>query len=120
MNAIRAADVIARYGGDEFMVIATNTSGPQAYELAERLRKTAESHVLEIVDEGKRHFTVRMTISIGVSCYCEKFENVQAFVGSADQMMYRAKKEGRNRTVLWEDCFQTKKDIQPKEISYTV
>ena len=40
-------DVIACDGGDEFVVVATNTPGPAAYELAERIRKTAERHALE-------------------------------------------------------------------------
>jgi len=119
MNVIRSADIIARYGGDEFMVIATNTAGPQAYELAERLRKTTESHELEMVDESKRKANIRITISIGVTCYCDKFESVQAFVESADQMMYQSKKEGRNRSVIWEDCIPARKNIHPEETHFT-
>jgi diguanylate cyclase (GGDEF)-like protein len=103
LNAIRAGDVIARYGGDEFMVVATNTGGPEAFEMAERIRKIAESQALEMVDEYKKHLSVRVTISIGVSRYSEKFKSVEAFVESADQMMYQAKKKGRNRTVLLEN-----------------
>ncbi len=120
MDAIRASDVIARYGGDEFLVIATNTINSEAYQLAERIRKLVETQTLDMIDENKRHFSVRLTASIGVSCYCEKFQSVQSFVESADQMMYQAKKEGRNRVMLWQDCVYTKKAPMINETSFNL
>ena len=52
-SVIRPVDVIARYAGVEFMVVATGTTGPEAFELAEKIRKTADTHALEMVDEFK-------------------------------------------------------------------
>ena len=102
-SVIRPVDVIARYAGVEFMLVATNTTGPEAYELAEKIRKTADTHALEMVDEFKKHLSIRMTTSIGVVCYAKRFESVQAFVECAGLMMDRAKREGHNRTVLVEE-----------------
>ncbi len=118
LNSIRAADVIARYGGDEFMVIATNTSGPEAFQLAERIRTSAEGHRFDMVDQTKSRHSVPVTTSIGVSCYCDRFETLQSFVDCVDQMMYQAKAEGRNRTALWEDCLFGKNDIEPVAVRY--
>jgi diguanylate cyclase (GGDEF)-like protein len=102
-SVIRPGDVIARYAGVEFMVVATNTTGPEAYALAEKIRETADTHALEMVDEFKKQLSIRMTNSIGVVSYDKKFENAQAFVDCAGQMMDRAKREGHNRTVLVEE-----------------
>jgi diguanylate cyclase (GGDEF)-like protein len=120
MDTLRAGDVIARFGGDEFMVIATNTAGPEAHQLAERIRKTAEARALEISDEAGRHVTVRITASIGVACYGEKFDSVQAFLAVVDQMMYQAKNEGRNRAIYDESCGPAKENIRPREQNLTL
>ncbi len=120
MDTIRGADITARYDGDAFMVIATNTTPPDAYQLAERIRKRAESDVLEMVDEAKKHYTVRVTVSIGVSSYYEKFDSVQAFVASADQVMYQAKNNGRNCIVVCDLGSATQEENRPKEINLTL
>jgi diguanylate cyclase (GGDEF)-like protein len=119
-QAIRPTDVVARWGGDEFMIVATNTPDRDAYQLAELIRASAESNVLEMVGSDKRIFTVQVSVSIGVSCYCDRFESLAEFVESVDQMMYSAKREGRNRTVVWEDCLIFLKDPPAKEIQYTL
>jgi len=102
-SVIRPVDVIARYAGVEFMVVATNTTGPEAYQLAEKIRITADTQALEMVDEFKKQLSIRMTTSIGVVCYDKKYESVQAFLECAGQMMDRAKREGHNRTILVEE-----------------
>jgi diguanylate cyclase (GGDEF)-like protein len=102
-SVIRPGDVIARYAGVEFMVVATNTTGSEAYALAEKIRETADTHALEMVDEFKKQLSIRMTNSIGVVSYDKKFENAQAFVDCAGQMMDQARREGHNRTVLVEE-----------------
>jgi diguanylate cyclase (GGDEF)-like protein len=119
-QAIRATDVVARWGGDEFLIVATNTSDSDAYQLAERIRRSAESNVFDMTGGDKRAYNVQVSVSIGVSCYCEKFECVEEFVESVDQMMYAAKREGRNRTVVWEDCQIFLKDPTLEEIQYTL
>jgi diguanylate cyclase (GGDEF)-like protein len=102
-SVIRPVDVIARYAGVEFMVVATNTTGPVAYELAEKIRKTVDTRALEMVDEFKKHLSIRMTTSIGVACYSKKFESAQSFVDCAGLLMNQARREGHNRTVLVEE-----------------
>jgi diguanylate cyclase (GGDEF)-like protein len=121
MSTIRAGDIIARYGGDEFLVIATNTAITGAFQLAERIRKKSESQALEIVDEvKKKNHRVRVTVSIGVACNTDKFDSVQAFLACAEQMMKQAKSDGRNRTVIWDVNASAKVEKKPKDINLTL
>ncbi|WP_220270506.1 sensor domain-containing diguanylate cyclase [Halomonas sp. DQ26W] len=85
---LREADRLGRWGGEEFVVLATGTTARGAEELAERLRhEVAESHFEEVG---------RVTVSIGVAA-CRADDTVKTLVKRADQAMYRAKTLGRNR-----------------------
>lgn len=91
-SRLRDTDVLARYGGEEFALIATPMDLEGAAALAERLRQLVESQVFE---EGK---SVGVTVSIGVSGWKPFFrENFEALIRTADEALYRAKGEGRNR-----------------------
>jgi diguanylate cyclase (GGDEF)-like protein len=94
-SVLRVEDVLARYGGDEFVVIATGTRVAEAAQLAERVRRTVEG-----LHMGARGRDVRITASIGVASLEELPPNddpVAALVAAADARMYRAKVTGRNR-----------------------
>jgi diguanylate cyclase (GGDEF)-like protein len=100
LNGIRSADIAARYGGDEFMVIAPNTTVSMAGTLAERLRQHIESHALVLTSEpGSRH-EVRVTVSIGVAGCNPQTEALQELVHKVDQALYSAKQAGRNRVIV--------------------
>ncbi|MCD4673370.1 MAG: diguanylate cyclase [Anaerolineaceae bacterium] len=96
---LRKADVLARYGGDELILLLPETNLPQAYVLAERLRQ--ESHKLPFT--GKKG-AFQITLSIGVSCLCipEPAISLEALIDHADQALYQAKRDGRNQVAKWE------------------
>jgi len=92
-DSIRDSDLAARYGGEEFALILYHTDGPGAYHVAERLRQMVENH--EVHDKGK---VLHVTISLGVAAFPhEQIRDSGEMVECADQALYKAKKNGRNR-----------------------
>ncbi|MBU0594407.1 MAG: diguanylate cyclase [Gammaproteobacteria bacterium] len=91
---LRKVDVIGRYGGEEFAVILTDTSGPDAVRTLDGIRKD----LAEIRQHGENaEFSV--TFSCGVASYPD-FATPEAINNAADKALYRAKHDGRNRVVL--------------------
>ena len=96
---LRASDVAARFGGDEFAVLLPNTSAGEAQRLAERIRK-AVSHAPIQVRNG---LAVDFTLSIGIACLVpprdanDFAKSRQMLLELADAALYRAKSAGRNR-----------------------
>lgn len=97
LNAVRASDIVARYGGEEILIITPHTSATIAAELAERIRKHIETHELVLTDERGQRKSICITVSIGVATLNSKMKDCQHLVELADQALYRAKQEGRNR-----------------------
>ena len=88
-------DLLARYGGEEFAAVLTEADRATAAELAEQLRRTVED--LPFTFEGRPH---QVTISLGVaSIDGDEVLTPQALIQRADECLYRAKREGRNRVV---------------------
>ncbi|MDP3478540.1 MAG: diguanylate cyclase [Desulfoprunum sp.] len=87
-KTIRNTDIFARYGGEEFIIVLTETHVSGAAELAEKIRAAVARH----------HFPVagQRTISIGIAEFSGK-EDETEFITRADNALYTAKKEGRNR-----------------------
>jgi two-component system cell cycle response regulator len=93
-RGVRAVDVVARYGGEEFVVVLPETAPAGASAFAERLRETVESQVFL----QQRGVPIRLTTSIGVATFPGfGVESVDDLFAAADQALYRAKAEGRNR-----------------------
>jgi len=90
--AIRKSDYLVRYGGEEFVIVLPETKFSKAIELAERLRNIIQN--LKITCE---EHTVTVTASFGVSAF-KKGLNGNTIVKKADEMLYEAKRQGRNRT----------------------
>jgi diguanylate cyclase (GGDEF)-like protein len=97
---IRETDYVARYGGEEIMVICPLTDAEHAVELAERLRQEIESCIIVPNDVKKGIPEIRITVSIGVSEYTSDIVSVADLVKRADLSLYRAKNEGRNCVFL--------------------
>ena len=96
MTIFRKKDFIARIGGEEFAVILPDTTMNEAYDFAERVRKTAENDAFEHSDG-----IVRLTISAGV---CQAAADVTSFsdmTQKADISLYIAKNNGRNRVEIF-------------------
>jgi len=88
----RRNDIIARYGGEEFVVIYPGMSADSALDAAESLRKVIEQKSLELVG-------FRQTASIGVATYPVDARDAAELLQRADQAVYQAKEQGRNRVV---------------------
>jgi len=92
---LRKADVFARFGGEEFAIVLTEADAERAGAAAERLRNVVARDPF-VVDGTK----VDVTISIGVGTLDEEVAGAQALLALADENLYRAKREGRNRVGL--------------------
>ena len=93
---VRGIDLACRYGGEEFVVVMPDTDTAFAYTVAERLRKSVEETPFVISrDPGK----LKVTISIGIADSAGKTDSADALLHRADQALYRAKREGRNRVI---------------------
>ena len=98
-DTVRDTDVVARYGGEEILIIAVSTP-PPAYEFAERLRRKVEESLLVEPCELTGGREIRLTVSIGVASLGNGPEEAGELVNRADKALYRAKGEGRNRVVM--------------------
>lgn len=91
----RSADVVCRFGGEEFLLLLPNM--PQAVALA-RAEQWRSAFAATTIAFGE--FRIQGTLSIGLSCYPGHGTSPQALIRSADRALYRAKTEGRNRVVV--------------------
>ena len=91
-SELRATDVPARYGGDEFIVLLPETPPKGSLDVAERIRNAIATKALAV--DGHR---IAATVSIGVACYPEDGRSLDALAARADRALYQAKQEGRNR-----------------------
>jgi diguanylate cyclase (GGDEF)-like protein len=98
-HQLRDSDILSRYGGEEFLVIAPNTAPPAARLLAERLRGHFQSHHFLQEFKGTQGKKIKVTVSIGVASFSEILSSEEALIRAADKNLYRAKEEGRNRVV---------------------
>ncbi len=95
----RTMDVLSRYGGEEFAVILPETSSDQALQTAKRICKSVED--IAVFGEEKQPLK-KLTISVGVATYPQDAVRGPALVEHADQALYLAKHEGRNRVVAYQ------------------
>lgn len=92
-EVIRSSDIVFRYGGEEFVILLSETDLNGAALLAERIRVYIENHTLSFDMEA-----FKITTSLGVSSL-RGDDDIDGFIQRADNAMYRAKKSGRNRVV---------------------
>jgi two-component system cell cycle response regulator len=96
-KSIRGIDLACRYGGEEFVIVMPETDMHVAGMVAERLRKSIAGEPFS-VEKGAHRLDV--TISIGIATLDRKGEPIADVLKRADQALYRAKRDGRNRVVL--------------------
>ncbi|MBF0372185.1 MAG: diguanylate cyclase, partial [Alphaproteobacteria bacterium] len=96
-QAVRASDLVIRYGGEEFLVILLDSSPEAADAVAEKIRTTVEA--LDIVAGG---VVLKKTISIGLADFPGDSETFWQAVKFADVALYQAKETGRNRVIRFD------------------
>jgi diguanylate cyclase (GGDEF)-like protein len=92
-SLVRESDVVVRYGGDEYVIVLTETNSAGAEAIAERLRRSVESHVFGADKERD----IRVTISIGIAGCPEHGFSVDELIRKADAAMYEAKNLMKNK-----------------------
>lgn len=95
-RALRDKDIVARYGGEEFVVFLPNINAVQGRIVADRLRESIASVVVYSDDNQP----VTFTVSIGVSS-SEISDNIDTLIKTADEALYKAKQNGRNRVEVF-------------------
>jgi diguanylate cyclase (GGDEF)-like protein len=93
----REVDILARYGGEEFAIILPETDLKQAVYQAERIRAAVAGHAFRGKDSSPEG---DLTVSIGVATLTAELRKIEELVHDADQALYRAKAQGRNRIAL--------------------
>lgn len=91
---IRNVDMACRVGGEEFIIILPATELHLAQKIAERIRKSIAAKPFSA---GANSGTLNITVSVGLSTLAGSNDKVEEFLRRADQALYRAKREGRNR-----------------------
>jgi diguanylate cyclase (GGDEF)-like protein len=93
---VRSYDAVGRYGGEEFLILLPNCNGAETEEKAERLRRVIVQEPIE-TESGQ----LKITVSIGGVATCSWPQNTASqILQMADSALYRAKEDGRNRTVM--------------------
>lgn len=95
-NSFREDDVACRFGGEEFVVLLPGATQEMAVQKAEDLRRKVEAVTVRYLDGT----LPRITISIGVAAFPNAGDNPQAVLKVADEALYQAKADGRNRVHL--------------------
>lgn len=94
-SGLRERDLAGRYGGEEFIVVLTNSTSQQAADVAERIRKRIEGH--EFVYDNQK---IPVTVSLGVATIQKEFHLGADIYKEADKALYESKKSGKNRVTV--------------------
>jgi len=95
-KSIRGIDLACRFGGEEFVVVMPETDMAVAAVVAERIRRRIAGEPFPIL---KGSGTIEVTISIGIAAIAQADDSPETILRRADQALYRAKRDGRNRVV---------------------
>jgi diguanylate cyclase (GGDEF)-like protein len=92
-SCIRDVDTLSRYGGEEFIVILPQTGYQEAVTIGDRIRRRVEQTDFGPDQRGR---PLKMTVSVGITCYPENGRSEEDLMESVDQALYRAKGGGKN------------------------
>ncbi|QIO06115.1 GGDEF domain-containing protein [Acinetobacter shaoyimingii] len=95
-SSLRATDFLGRYGGEEFLIIITNTKKEEILRLAERCRQALENYEHVVYQGQNKDQKISVTSSIGIA-YVEQNMSAMQAVHAADLALYKAKANGRNQ-----------------------
>ncbi len=107
LKSFRTTDILAKYGGDEFVIILPKTDRIGAYLAAERLREKIER---ENFSGAENQPLKKITISVGIASFPEHGMAPDRILESADKALYHAKATGKNRVIIFsEQLFQNQR-----------
>jgi diguanylate cyclase (GGDEF)-like protein/PAS domain S-box-containing protein len=95
---LRDADILARYGGDEFVILLSNSNTLDAVQVAERIQESFATYLSEMKDNG-----VNVTLSMGIAEFLNNLDTVDKLIQHADKALYNAKHAGRNCTSVYQN-----------------
>jgi diguanylate cyclase (GGDEF)-like protein len=95
-DCLRSADAVARYGGDEFIALLSDTDGTHTSVAAERIRMAIYDKSPEIFGDQ-----FKSTVSIGIASYPNDAFNIENLLENADKALYKSKRNGRNRVTVY-------------------
>jgi len=102
-ESFRKSDIVIRYGGEEILVLMFDASNADAFRVVDELRQTIAKTVFNNLPEE-----VRITVSIGLATHQfgtrESEEDLNYYIGAADNALYESKKNGKNITTIIESC----------------
>jgi diguanylate cyclase (GGDEF)-like protein len=94
-SGLRERDLAGRYGGEEFMVVLTNSNEGQAHEVAERIRKKIEDHEFMYADQR-----IPVTVSMGVATLKKDYAESGDIYKASDKALYESKRNGKNKVTI--------------------
>lgn len=100
-SSCRHADVVARYGGEELSVLFPHLNCNEAERVSDRIRESVESLNFKMVNESGEECDVTTTVSIGIAGAPTHADDAEELMKAADDAMYQAKCEGRNRVCVF-------------------
>lgn len=103
IKEVRATDVVARYGGEEIVILTIQTRISDTFSLAEKLRKAVEASTIVPVEKNEQEDVIHITVSIGVAGLDPHSFDSQSMIKKADKALYEAKSGGRNRVIAYLD-----------------
>lgn len=100
LKCIRKTDIIARYGGDEFIVVLPNTDTETAKTIAERIREDVSNTYIPPIDDV---VISSIQCSVGISTYPVHCDSKNSLIRTSDLALYMAKRSGRNCTKIYQN-----------------
>jgi len=116
-DQLRGDDLPARYGGEEFVVVLPDTSKKDALAIAEKIRAAIEAHPFQTSSETQGT-PGTVTVSAGVACFNEDGRASQEILAAADQALYLAKEQGRNRVVEYKSRYLSEEESESEMLGY--
>jgi len=112
IGALRGCDTVARFGGEEFLVLLPETDLIRCEATMGRLRQLIEANEVVVDESGP----VRVTVSIGIAAFDPDYPvGLPSLIGSADEALYRAKNQGKNRLVVARDAAHATASGRPSQ-----
>ena len=96
MNSVRSFDMVARLGGEEFLVVIADATPEIVIGVAERLRGSTGEVPFPLISVGK---AINVTVSVGAAIANAPGESANELLKRADEALYQAKRQGRNRVI---------------------